>query len=204
MKASTTLYDAQIRDNGLHFPCIISKVRSEYGKLIRRMYKNDIGVPYQAAKGYRPRADGIANTITTFQTDNQIMLLKQLANMNEELTYQPKPTKADLLDYFKRRIRIRKMVPKEAFRLQGLEDSEIEKIQAYPFTTLAERKQALAKADKTKRANIKKQSICKTAQFKLAGNSIDVKVLVEIFRTMFIPGQPENAPKPVIQPSLFD
>lgn len=34
-----------------------------------------------------------------------------------ELTYHEHPTKEDLLEYFGQRIRVRKMTPREAFRL---------------------------------------------------------------------------------------
>ena len=110
------------------------------------------------------------------------------------LTYHPNPTKKDLLEYFGRgrRIRIRKMVPKEAGRLMGLYDEDIEKIESYPFKTYAEREDAIAKADKKELARIKRESICKTAQYKLYGNSIVVDQLYHLFRTMFILNQPEN------------
>lgn len=52
---------------------ILTKCRSEHGKQIRRLYKNDIGVPYQEAKGYTLRLDHISGTITTFQTDNNVL-----------------------------------------------------------------------------------------------------------------------------------
>ena len=48
---------------------IVAKRRSEQGKLIRRLYKNDIGVPYQLCKGYSLMLDGYSNTITTFTTE---------------------------------------------------------------------------------------------------------------------------------------
>lgn len=97
------------------------------------------------------------------------------------------------------------MTAKEAFRLQDCSDEDIEKIQAYPFKTYAEREAAIAKADKKELVRIKRESISKTRQYALAGNSITVAVLVNIFRTMFIPNQPENKkPKKLKQYSLFD
>ena len=181
---------------------IVAKRRSEQGKLIRRQYKNDIGVPYQLCKGYSLMLDGYSNTITTFTTDNWILELKNNDNMNE-LVYHEHPTKEDLLEYFGQRIRVRKMTPKTAFRLMDVDDADIEKIQAYPFKTYAEREEAIAKADKKELARIKRESICKTAQFRCAGNSIVCSVLVNTFRTMFIDNQPENTIR-VKQPSLFD
>lgn len=158
--------------------------------MIRKQYKNDIGVPYQLCKGYSLMLDGYSNTVTTFTTDNWILELKN--NKNMELTYHEHPTKEDLLEYFGRRIRVRKMTPREAFRLQDCSDEDIEKIQAYPFKTYAAREAAIAKADKRELARIKRESICKTAQYKLAGNSIVCNVLTHIFRCLFIPNQPEN------------
>lgn len=180
---------------------IVAKRRSEQGKLIRRQYKKDIGVPYQLCKGYSLALGGYANTITTFTTENWILELKNNDNMGN-LVYYEHPTKEQLLEYFGPRIAVRKMTSKEAFRLMSVSDEDIEKIQAYPFKTYAEREEAIAKADKKELARIKRESICKTAQYKLAGNSIVCSVILNIFRTLFIPDQPEN--NQPIQKSLFD
>lgn len=170
---------------------IVAKRRSEQGKLIRRQYKNDIGVPYQLTKGYSLMLDGYSNTITTFTTDNWILELQNNDNM-ENLVYHEHPTKEQLLEYFSQRIRVRKMTPKTAFRLMDVDDADIEKIQAYPFKTYAEREEAIAKADKKELARIKRESICKTAQYKLAGNSIVCNVLTCIFENLFMSSQSRN------------
>ena len=170
---------------------IIAKRRSEQGKLIRRQYKNDIGVPYQLTKGYSLMLDGYSNTITTFTTGNWILELQNNDNM-ENLVYHEHPTKEQLLEYFSQRIRVRKMTPKTAFRLMDVDDADIEKIQAYPFKTYAEREEAIAKADKKELARIKRESICKTAQYKLAGNSIVCNVLTCIFENLFMSSQSRN------------
>ena len=169
----------------------VAKRRSEQGKLIRRQYKNDIGVPYQLTKGYSLMLDGYSNTITTFTTDNWILELQNNDNM-ENLVYHEHPTKEQLLEYFSQRIRVRKMTPKTAFRLMDVDDADIEKIQAYPFKTYAEREEAIAKADKKELARIKRESICKTAQYKLAGNSIVCNVLTCIFENLFMSSQSRN------------
>ena len=120
------------------------------------------------------------------------MELKDKDNMNE-LVYHEHPTKEQLLEYFSRRIRVRKMTPREAMRLMDVDDSDIDKIMNATETfTLKDG------TVKTKKA------ISKTAVYKLAGNSIVVSVLYHIFRTMFIPNQPENNNQTVIQPTLFD
>lgn len=151
-----------------------------------------------------PRIDGMSNTITSVQKDN-LLMLNHLSPPNMELTYHEHPTKEQLLEYFSQRIRVRKMTPREAFRLQDCSDEDIEKIQAYPFKSYRDRAEAVAKADKKEQNRIKRESICKTAQYRLAGNSIVVSCLYHIFRTMFIPGQPENNPEDRSrQLTLFD
>ena len=97
------------------------------------------------------------------------------------MQYHPNPTKEDLLEYFGQRIKVRKMTPREALRLMDVDDSDIDKIDnAIETVTL-------------KDGTIKtKKAISKTAMYKLAGNSIVVSCLYHLFRTMFIPGQPEN------------
>lgn len=181
---------------------IVAKRRSEQGKLIRRQYKNDIGVPYYLTKGYSLMLDGYSGTITTFTTDNWILELQNNNNM-KELVYHEHPTKEQLLEYFSQRIRVRKMTPTEAFRLMDVSDEDIEKIQAYPFKTYAEREEAIAKADKKELARIKRESICKTAQYKLAGNSIVCNVLTCIFENLFISSQSRNRISQPIQLTLF-
>lgn len=163
---------------------IVAKRRTEQGKIIRRQYRGDAGVPYQLVKGY-------ANTITTYTTDNWIMELNENNNM-EELTYHEHPTKEQLLEYFGPRIRVRKMTPKTAFRLQDVSDEDIDKIMNVEETVTLK--------DGTVKT---KKAVTKTAAYRLAGNSIVVSCLYHIFRTMFLDNQPENAISQPTQLSLF-
>ncbi len=100
------------------------------------------------------------------------------------MEYKQHPTKEDLLEYFSQRIRVRKMTPRTALRLMDVDDSDIDKMMSAEETVTL-------KSGTTKT----KQAISKTALYRLAGNSIVVSCLYHIFRTMFIPGQPENEPK---------
>lgn len=177
--------------NGMEKRYIVAKRRSEQGKQIRRQYKNDIGVPYQLCKGYSLMLDGYSNTITTFASvDNWILQLQNNDNM-KELVYHEHPTKEQLLEYFSQRIRIRKMAPREAMRLMDVDDADIDKIMNATETVTL------------KNGTVKtKKAISKTAVYKLAGNSIVCSCLYHIFRTLFLPDQPEN--KQPIQKSLFD
>lgn len=59
-----------------------------------------------------------------------------------------------------KKFRIRKLTPKECFRLMGVDDKDINKIQA--------------------------AGVSNSNQYKLAGNSIVVDVLFHLFRKMFI------------------
>lgn len=163
---------------------VLTKTRTEEGKAIRRQFKNDIGVPFQGVKAYAPRKDGLCNTITTFSNDNLIMTDTMTDNKGE---YKENPTKSDLLKYFSNRIAIRKMTPIEAFRLMDVNNRDIEKIRAYPWTNYAEREKALNGKDDKERRRMLRQGISKTAQFKLAGNSIVVSCLYYIFKNLFIP-----------------
>lgn len=122
-----------------------------------------------------PRTDGICGTLTTVLKDNLYMIN---TIMTTNLVYHKNPTKEDLLEYFSERIRIRKMTEREALRLMDVDDSDIDKIKA--------------------------AGISKSQMYKLAGNSIVVNVLYHIFRTMFIPNQPETTVFRPTQLSFFD
>ena len=76
---------------------------------------------------------GTSNTITTVQKDNYVV----------EQTY-----------------RIRKLTPRECFRLMGLNDNEIDKIQSTDLSN--------------------------SRQYKMAGNSIVINVLEAIFKNLFL------------------
>ena len=78
---------------------------------------------------------GTSNTITTVQKDNYVV----------ERTY-----------------RIRKLTPRECFRLMGMRDDDIDKIQ--------------------------QAGLSNTQQYKMAGNSIVVNVLEAIFKNLFMEG----------------
>lgn len=74
-----------------------------------------------------------------------------------------------------KKFRIRKLTPRECFRLMGVDDADIDKIQA--------------------------AGISNSSQYKLAGNSIVVDVLFHLFRKMFI--ETEQDYEKVQQLTLF-
>lgn len=189
---SMPYYD-ELKRNGIRLPAVLCPIRTIEGRELRKQ-----GIEMFRNRFLTPRTDGIANTITSVLKDDLIMIK---TDNDMELTYHEHPTKEQLLEYFSQRIRVRKMTPKTAFRLMSVSDEDIEKIQAYPFKSYAEREAAIAKADKKELARIKRESICKTAQYKLAGNSIVTDCLYWIFYKMFID---TSGPQQYVQPSLFD
>lgn len=119
---------------------------------------------------------------------------------NEQLSYKEHPTKYDLLAYFRSRIHIRKLTERECFRLMDVDDSDIDKIDCYPFNSRQERETAIECADRKQLKAIKDDTISKTAKLKMAGNSIVVSCLYHIFKSLFIEPAKQQQPQ---QLSLF-
>lgn len=80
-------------------------------------------------------------------------------------TFQGGGREPKIIDNFTN-YRIRKLTPRECFRLMGVSEKDI--------------------------GNIQKSGISKTQQYKMAGNSIVVDVLYHIFRKMFVDKKDEN------------
>lgn len=79
--------------------------------------------------------------------------------------------------------RIRKLTPRECFRLMGVDDADIDKLKS-------------AKLMQTLKSGIvKEKPMPKTQLYKMAGNSIVVDVLYNIFYQMFIAEPPKPQPK---------
>ena len=100
--------------------------------------------------------------------------------------------------------RIRKLTPRECFRLMGVDDADIDKIQLYPFGADIEypaysHKERLANMSEEEKRVLMRKGISNSQQYKLAGNSIVVDVLYHIFRTMFV----DKPTKQVKQLTLF-
>ena len=118
------------------------------------------------AHAYRASIDTISPTLTEAMGmgGGQIPLLTN-ATIEESKTNtfmeQARKQDINLPEELKgKKFRIRKLTERECFRLMGVDDSDIDKIQA--------------------------TGLSRSAQYKLAGNSIVVDVLYHIFRKMFI------------------
>lgn len=120
-------------------PNVLTPRRTEYGKAVRREYeRGELREPRKNMQRFEPRTDGVSNTLTSVSKDNYLV---------EPAVMNPK-------------YRIRKLTPRECFRLMDVDDADIDKIQG--------------------------AGICNSQQYKLAGNSIVVNVLYHIFRKMFV------------------
>ena len=97
---------------------------------------------------------GTSNAITSVAKDNYVM--------EQDLRMEG----GCLVDKDGKRYRIRKLTPRECFRLMDVKDDDIDKIQ--------------------------QAGIAKTNQYKLAGNSIVVSPMYHIFRKLFVEKENEN------------
>ena len=152
--------------------------------------------------------DLVSNTLTTSTKDNMLAM--------PELRMED----GCLVDKEGRKYRIRKLTPTECFRLQDVSDEDIEKIRSYrddeteiirdvtgePIINMEFVKPSRNERKITVEVNgeqreyygsqliwkKKGKEISKTAQYKLAGNSICVAPMYHIFRKLFIEKENES------------
>ena len=133
---------------------VLRQERTEECKRLRKM-NGDKGMKWNKGnKEFAPRTDGVSNTLSTSTKDNMLAV--------PELRMED----GCLVDKDGRRYRIRKLTPRECFRLMDVKDEDI---------------------DKMLNANISKTNL-----YKLAGNSIVVSCMFHIFRKLFIEKENEN------------
>lgn len=78
--------------------------------------------------------------------------------------------------------RIRKLTERECFRLMGVSDEDISKIQNYPLVWDG---QDFVAPDGMTASELKRKRISGSQQYRMAGNSIVIPVLEGIFTQMF-------------------
>lgn len=163
---------------GQREPKILVPKRTEYGKQIRKQYESgEIKEQRKNITELRPRKDGITNKITTVQKDNLLLegypmassgdcyAIGSVAAFNSKefgcgyvdgISKTLKAEKHDISVVFND-YRIRKLTPKECWRLMGFSDQDYQKA----------------------------QSVNSNSQlYKQAGNSIVVDVLFYIFKNL--------------------
>ena len=164
-------------------PQVLTPKRTEFGKAIRKQYEaHEVDMSRHDMTTMEPRTDGITNTITSVQKDNYIAIpeatTKGYAEAHEgnsvNLAVPNSKTRrgrvgkqmANTLDTGCQQgvetpnYRIRKLTPREVFRLQGVDDADIDKLLS--------------------------AGISNSQLYKCAGNSITVDVLYHIFRKAYI------------------
>jgi DNA (cytosine-5)-methyltransferase 1 len=118
-------------------PQVLTAKRTEYGKQVRKQYESgELKASRHTMQQLEPRNDGVSNTLTSVEKDNYVC--------------EPE----------RHKFRIRKLTPRECFRLMGCDEPTI---------------------DKLLNAGISNSQL-----YKLAGNSIVVDVLTAIFDKMFV------------------
>ena len=116
-------------------------------------------------------------------------------------------TKLNFTDRTIKSYAIRKLTPKECFRLMGVRDNVIAVMQMTVASVMLRMKSVLDKCFPTVRFDrIKNKEdvmlISASQQYKQAGNSIVVDMLAHIYEQLFYPAPPK--PRPGEQLTLFD
>lgn len=183
---ANTLTSVQ-KDNYVLEPNVLVAKRTEYGKMVRKAYEmGELKESRHNMTQLEPRTDGISNTLTSVQKDNYVLepKIETLGNYKPsgyendiKTMYNPyhdkvisdvAPTQTAncgsstssatvLIQY--NDYRIRKLTPRECYRLMGFSDEDFDKV--------------------------KSVGISDTQCYKQAGNSIVVNCLMAIFTNMF-------------------
>ena len=164
-------------------PNVLTPKRTEFGKAVRKQYEaHEIDMSRHDMTTMEPRTDGVTNTLTSVQKDNYLAIPEATAKGYAEayegdsvnLAVPNSQTRrgrvgdqmANTLDtgcqqgVVTPNYRIRKLTPRECFRLMGVEDADIDKLLS--------------------------AGISNSQLYKCAGNSIVVDNLYHIMRKMFI------------------
>ena len=173
-------------------PKILTPRRTEFGKQIRKQYEaHQVDMSRHDMTQLEPRKDGVSNTLTSVQKDNLVaepLLIPEATTKGYAEVYDGDSVNLALPNSKTRRgraghqqantldtscnqgvvtnYRIRKLTPRECFRLMDVSEPDI---------------------DKLLNAGISNSQL-----YKLAGNSIVVSCLYHIFRKMFIEKENEN------------
>ena len=139
-----------------------------------------IGITPNTARGLNLGGWETSNSITSVQKDNYIFETQNNCNMEEEKKVKtPRPEgKGWCWDENKGKwFRIRKLTPRECFRVMDVSDADFDKLLAMETT---------GKDNKMKRV------ISDSQLYKMAGNSIVVSCLDLIFENLFFPTKRED------------
>lgn len=188
------------KDNYVLEPSVLTPKRTEYGKAIRKNYESGkIKESRHNMTELRPREDGISNTLTTVQKDN-LLLVGKIADYSQRSEVWDSEgiavtqtansggiggTTGAYLVKDTAPYRIRKLTPKECWRLMGFSDLDF-------FSAMLQDKNKAKKLLEKYKGNTdgieimnEAENIQKTSNsqlYKQAGNSIVKAVLEGIFK----------------------
>lgn len=113
-----------------HGVAILRKERNEYGKSIRKDYEaGKVAESRHNMTQYACREDGISNTLSTVQKDNLLMCAYDEQN-NTLRTDGSSPKHNNRVIVGGNSVRIRRLTPRECWRLQGFPDEYFDKAKA--------------------------------------------------------------------------
>ena len=176
-------------------PQVLTPKRNEYGKSVRKEYESGkLDEIRHNMTDLTPREDGISNTITSVQKDNLLCepracnISYKITDNGKILAYQNDDKKSGVPVFQidneeaiastvttthtpkcygeSMGFRIRKLTPREVFRLQDVDDEDIDELL--------------------------NSGISNTRLYCMAGNSITIAPLYHIFRKLFIEKENEN------------
>lgn len=175
---SNTLTSVQ-KDNWVIEPNVLTPKRNEYGKAVRKEYeRGNFTDSRHNMTDMQPRVDGVSNTLTTVLKDNYVLepRVMQVGNIVETDSFGGNPQCGRVYSVdgcsptlntmqgggrepkIINNYRVRKLTPRECWRLMGVKDEQYDKL----------------------------HDISNTQLYKMAGNSIVVDVLMGIFKNLFL------------------
>lgn len=130
-------------------------VRTDEGKRLRKAYEaHEVHHGYNEHRKAEPRTDGLCNTLSTVQKDNYLLEVEDELESVPEV-FRPFVYEIDGELYL---IRIRKLTPRECWRLMGFSDDDFDKAASV---------------------------VSNTQLYKQAGNSIVKTVLEHVFKAFY-------------------
>ena len=176
-----------------HIAQPIKRERTEAEKLRRHLH-GDKGAKF-SSRQMVPGKDGVMGAITTVtEKDNLIMEQgnyehNEECGMPEPIEARPKGKGWKWIPEEMCWVRLRKLTPKECFRLMDMTEQYIGKIQTAVFP---DKKSVIPVGYGVPDAELKQVRISDSQQYKMAGNSIVVACLEGIFNNLFTDGEIEK------------
>ena len=176
-----------------HIAQPIKRERTEAEKLRRHLH-GDKGAKF-SSRQMVPGKDGVMGAITTVtEKDNLIMEQgnyehNEECGMPEPIEARPKGKGWKWIPEEMCWVRLRKLTPKECFRLMDMMEQNIARIQTAVFP---DKKSVIPVGYGVPDAELKQVRISDSQQYKMAGNSIVVACLEGIFNNLFTDGEVEK------------